>query len=354
MNSLNLFFTIVHQYTSYSMTDINNTPTPEHTPTETTVSEKKNNQIVIIIAALLLLAACAVGYYLLSNKKVAEEKVITLEQAAHQSDSLYNELKVELAKYKQDNEELYAQISRKEAELESQYSKIKRLIEQATKDKAARRKIELKLKNLDLELENMRVYVDEQTLDLNELRAENRRLKKEKELLDKKYAEELEERKRLAQAGADLQNTNEELNKKLNTASVLQTKNVDARGLRLKNNGDRRGINSAKRTEFVEVCFDIVKNEVCEPGPNRFYLRLISPAGAVVSDPNRGSGKLTLFDEKEPISYTTSKIFEYNPSVKNLCMEWYAYPNTPFQAGRYKIELYNKGRKVGTYDFDTK
>lgn len=335
------------------MTDTNNHPLEEQNPNETAAVPKKKNSSLIVIA-LLLLVVFALGYYFLSDKKTSEEKIITLEQAAHQSDSLYNELKNELATYKQENEELYAQIARKEAELESQYSKIKRLIQQAKKDKSARRKIELKLKNLDLELENMRVYVDEQTLDLNELRAENRRLKKEKELLDKQYAEELEERKRLAQAGEDLQNANEELNKKLNTASVLQTTNVNAKGLRLKNNGDRRGINSAKRTEFVEVCFDIVRNEVCEPGANRFYLRLISPSGAVVSDPNRGSGKLTLFEETEPISYTTSKIFDYDTSVKNLCMEWYAYPNTPFQAGRYKIELYNKGRKVGTYDFDTK
>jgi len=337
------------------MTDINTTSQEEHSSNEIeTVLSKKKKSRFIIIAILLLLIVFVVGYYLFSNKKVAEEKVITLEQAAHQSDSLYNELKVELATYKQENEELYAQIARKEAELESQYSKIRRLIDQAKKDKAARRKIELKLKNLDLELENMRVYVDEQTLDLNELRAENRRLKKEKELLDKKYAEELNERKRLAQAGQDLQDTNEALNKKLNTASVLQTKNITAKGLRLKNNGDRRGINSAKRTEFIEVCFDIVKNEVCETGANRFYLRLINPAGAVVSDPNRGSGKLTLFEETEAISYTTSKIFEYDTSVKNICLEWYAYPNTPFQSGRYRIELYNKGRKVGTYNFDTK
>lgn len=336
------------------MTDTDNSPIEEQNPNEAQVAAPKKKSSSFIFILLLLIVGSAVGYYFLTDKKASEQKVITLEQAAHQSDSLYNELKAELANYKQENEELYAQIARKEAELESQYSKIKRLIQQAKKDKSARRKIELKLKNLDLELENMRIYVDEQTLDLNELRTENRRLKKEKELLDKQYAKELEERKRLEQAGADLQNTNDEINKKLNTASVLQTNNVNAKGLRLKNNGDRRGINSAKRTEFIEVCFDIVKNEVCETGANRFYLRLISPSGAVVSDPNRGSGKLTLFEETEAISYTTSKIFDYDPSVKNLCMEWYAYPNTPFKAGRYRIELYNKGRKVGTYNFDTK
>ena len=38
--------------------------------------------------------------------------------------SLYNELKHQLARYKQENEELYAEISRKESELESKYSKM--------------------------------------------------------------------------------------------------------------------------------------------------------------------------------------------------------------------------------------
>lgn len=321
---------------------------------QTTPIEKKNNSTLIIVIVFFLILLCIGGYYLLDKGKVDEERIITLKEAAHQSDSLYNELKKELAIYKQENEELYTQIARKEAELESQYSKIKRLIEQAQRDKSARKKIELKLKNLDIELTNMRQYVEDQTLDLEELRIENRRLKKEKEALDKKYAEELAERERLAKAGTDLQNANEELNKKLNTASVLQTTNVHAKGLRLKNNGDRKGINAAKRTEFVEVCFDIVKNEVCPLGANRFYLRMIGPKGALVHDPNRGSGKLMLFDDSEEISYTTSKIFDYNPSIKNLCMEWYAYPNTPFIPGTYRIELYNKGRKVGSCNFNTK
>ncbi|BDS09749.1 hypothetical protein [Aureispira anguillae] len=337
------------------MTDSAQTPNqpPSSQPQDTPPKKEQNKKLWALLLLLFIILAAGT-YYAFSNNKTQQEKVITLEQAAYQSDSLYNELKRELAIYKQENEELYAQIAQKESELETQYSKIKRLIDQAKRDQSARKKIELKLKNLGAELANMRQYVEEQTLDLEELRVENRRLKKEKELLDKKYAEELAERERLAKQGSELQTTNDELNKKLNTASVLQTTNVHAKGLRIRNNGERKGINFAKRTELVEVCFDIVKNEVCEPGANRFYLRMIDPSGAVVSDPNRGSGKLTLFGDSEAISYTTSKIFDYNPSVKNLCMEWHAYPTTPFRAGVYRIELYNKGRKVGTYNFTTK
>lgn len=332
------------------MSDAN--PTPPESNEAVAETNNSNSKLFIIIGIVLVVLA-GLAYNFLGGK-AAPEETMTIEQASHQSDSLYNEMKHELAVYKQDNEELYAQIAQKESELENQYSRIKRLIIQAKRDKSAKKEIETKLKSLTQELENLKEYVEAQTLDLEELRIENRRLKKEKEALDAKYAAELAERERLAKAGVDLQNANDELNEKLQTASVLQTTNGKITAFRLKNNGDRKAVILAKRAEFLEVCFNIVKNDVCETGPNRFFLRIIDPSGAVVSDPNRGSGALTLFDDSEEIHYTTSQIFEYSTQLTQLCMEWYAYPTTPFRAGTYRIELYNKGRLVGQYSFTTK
>lgn len=333
------------------MSDANPTP-PESN--EVVAETNNSNSKVFIIIGIVLVLLVGLAYSFLGGSKDAPLEAMTIEVASHQSDSLYKEMKHELAIYKQDNEELYAQIAQKESELENQYSRIKRLIIQAKRDKSAKKEIETKLKDLTLELENLKEYVEAQTLDLEELRVENRRLKKEKEALDAKYAAELEERERLAKAGVDLQNANDELNEKLQTASVLQTTNGKITALRLKNNGERKSVIFAKRAEFLEICFNIVKNDVCETGPNRFFLRILDPSGAVVTDPNRGSGALTLFDDSEEIHYTTSKIFEYSTQLTQLCMDWHAYPTTPFRAGTYRIELYNKGRLVGQYSFTTK
>lgn len=307
-------------------------------------SPQKNNTTPILlgIIAILLLV---VAYFVWNRPQ--EQGGLTLEQAQHQSDSLYNDLKSQLTKYKNENEELYSQIAQKEAELENQYSKIKRLIDQANRDKTAKKQIEAKLLHLGEELAGLRQYAEKQATELEMLRAENLRLKQEKENLDKQYAEELAMREKLEAEGHDLENANEELQQKLNTASVLQTANAKATGFFLKNNGERKEINIAKRIEFVEICFEIVKNETCETGPNRFHLRLLDPSGAVVSDPNRGSDKLTLFDDGSEIGYTTSKIFDYTPNLTALCMEWSAFPTTPFHSGTYKVEIYNKGRLVG-------
>ena len=337
---------------------------PEENSAETTgqyladalAEEKKSNKKGIFIGLLLLLVIPVFAYKFLykPSDHTMTETVFSLEQARNQADSLYNQLKKELAIYKQENEELYAQISLKEYELENQYSKIKRLIDQAGRDQSVKKEIQPKLNNLSIEIGNLREYVGSQTLDLDELRSENRRLKREKEMLDQKYLEELAEKERLTIEGENLQGTNKELNKKIKTASVLMTSNLKAKGLRLKNNGDRKGVNTAKRTELIELCFSIVRNEVCETGPNRFFLRMLDPSGAVVYDRKRGSGSFRLFANTEEIHYTTSRIFDYDPSVSDLCMEWYAFPYTPFSAGTYRLELYNKGRLVGNQEFSMK
>ena len=318
--------------------------------------EKRSNKRSFYIGLLLLLLIPGFAYKFLYNPSVNTtiKTVFSLEQAKIQADSLYNQLKKELAIYKQENEELYAQISLKEYELENQYSKIKRLIAQADRDKSVQKEIQPKLNNLSIEIDNLREYVESQTLDLDELRSENRRLKREKEILDKKYLEELAEKERLTIEGKNLENANAELTKKIQTASVLMTANILAKSMRLKNNGDRKIVSIAKRTELVQVCFSIIRNEICESGPNRFFLRILDPTGVVVYDKKRGSGVLRLFENTEEIEYTISKIFDYNRSVKSLCMEWYAFPNTPFAAGTYHVEIYNKGRLVGKNTFSIK
>ena len=339
------------------MTDTPTPPPTSPTPASPTPDPKENTKapkIGLIITAVLVLLAAGAYWAFLSTPTPKPPAALTLATARQQSDSLYNELKHQLALYKQENEDLYTQIAEKEAQLQTQYTKIQRLINQAERDRDANKTIQNKLRSLAAELDKLETYVEKQTLDLDELRAENRRLRAEKQRLDEAYARELEARKRLEEQGASLQEANAQMAKRLQAAAVLQTTNVQASGWRIKNNGERRGVNVAKRTEAVSVCFDLVPNEVIEQGPNRFYLRMVAPDGRVVQDPNRGSGRLELWEKSGIIAYTTSKIFEYNPTVKNLCIDWSAYPDTPFQAGTYRMELYNKGRLVGTYNFNTK
>jgi DNA repair exonuclease SbcCD ATPase subunit len=316
--------------------------------------QRSNKNKIIGVTLLIVCLAFTALYLLMFNQARTPIQAFDLQRAQVVSDSLYNELKNTLAIYKQENEDLYVQIARKESTLESQYAKIQRLIAQAKRDKTAQKTIEIKVKNLVVELDNLQRFVENQTLDLEELRVENKRLKKEKEKLDALYEQELQAKIKLQAEETALQDKNRALQQKVNTASVLRVHHVRAEIMKIKSNGTYKKALLAKNGELINICFDIIENDVCEPGPNRFFLRVIHPKGSVIYDSNRGSGQLRLYQENQDISFTISKIFDYDTGLRQLCMEWYAYPSTYFTAGEYRIELYNKGRLSGRGQFSSK
>jgi len=328
----------------------------EDTTTPNTPASNDNRKLYIGFGVILLLLLLVGGWWISTQNNeldAAGLRIVSIEEAKSKSDSLYNQMKSELALYKQENEDLYSKLSDKEDELEQLYNKIKRLINQAERDQSKNREISKKLEKLTKELNNMRQYVDKQTKDIQELRKENIRLKKEKENLEEQVEASTEENEALKENTENLSKANEQLAEKVDEASVLRVTNIQPKSYRVRNNGKYREVKFAKRTEILKSCFSIVPNKVVEPGVNRFYLRIIDPAGFTMQDRARGSGRLTN-DANKRVDYTVSKTFDYDPGTGSLCIEWSSYPTTPFSKGKYTVELYNKGRMVGRSKFELK
>jgi uncharacterized protein YxeA len=321
---------------------------------ENSTTPQKSNKTIIVLIIFALVALIGTAAFMMSrNEKDTEDKFLSIEQAKFKSDSLYTEMKKDLAFYKQNNEDLYAQIVEKEEELEKQYVKINRLIGQAQRDQASKKQIEAKLITLSKEISTLNEFVETQTKDIEELRVENKQLKAQKDSLAAAIKATAEQNKKLNNSTAQLSEENKKLSSQIEEASVLQIVNIKAAGLRTRNNGTRVGVAAAKRTEIIETCFDVVPNKVTKEGVNRFYLRLIDPSGFTLQDRGRGSGKITSV-ENERIDYTISKTFDYVANSRSICMEWESYPSTPFVSGTYVIKLYNNGRVVGTQNFSMK
>ncbi len=308
--------------------------------------------IAAIIVALFCLLIGGVIFWANKDNQKRQERLITLQEAKFKSDSLYTAMKSELAIYKQSNDDLYTKLVDKEEKLEQLYTKIKRLIAQAERDQTAKKQIQIKLKSLALEINNLNTYVEKQTKDIAELRTENQRLKKEKETLKAEVKAKAKENTELQQNSSTLEEDNKDLEKKVEEASILRIANLKTAGFRLRPNGKRVGVNPARRTEIIETCFEIVQNNVVTVGVNYFYLRIVDPKGQVLADPSRGSGQL--IDHKgNKIAYSMKKTFDYDPNVFSICMEWNK-TSKPFQSGTHQIEVYNKGRLVGSYAFSMK
>jgi hypothetical protein len=54
----------------------------------------------------------------------------------------------------------------------------------------------------------------------------------------------------------------------------------------------------------------------------------------------------------EEVRFTQFAETEYANDEQNLCLLW--NPDTPFDSGKYAIEIYNKGYLAGTGSFELK
>lgn len=325
-------------------------------PASTQEPKKKSNRLIIIILALLLLLLVPIGFYLGMNtganqvEKAYEkenEQDLNVKQVQEKSDSLFRALQGELEFYKNQADSLYPEVSAREEELEKQYIKIQNLIRQTKQGSGDEELYEVKMKELRTELNRLRKFVDDQTLDLAELRRANAKLAEEREEFKELYKEEQADKNRLEEDYNVLSAQTDELAAKVDLASVLKVANVNAIGAKLTPKGTDKEVNRAKKVEFIKVCFNVVRNEVVRPGINKMYLRIIDPTGWPIVVESRGSAKIANVNTGKEEYFTTMKSFNYNPSFSDMCLTWSQVPSKPFESGVYHIELYNKGHKIG-------
>lgn len=316
-----------------------------------------NNKIKTIaaISIIIILILVAIGLATIKegNNKIIKSKILTLEQAKFTLDSLYKDSKKELFSYKNDSDNLYKKLAEKEEQLEQYYVKIKRLISQTERDKTANKIIKSKLKKLSTEIYSLENYIAEQRQQITAIRAENVRLRAEKDSLKAAIALSEQENAALQDNSSALQATNKNLTQKVAEAAVLRVTNSKTISWRTRKNGKRASTYNARRTEILETCFDIIPNTITPTGANDFYLRIKDPAGFILRDKNRGSGKLTDIEHKR-IDYTIGKHFDYDTGIFSLCIEWKRSPSLHFAAGIYMVEIYNQGRRVGLHNFTLK
>ena len=268
----------------------------------------------------------------------------TMEQVEEQADSLYQALQKELEFYRTQSDSLNPDIFSKEEELEKQYIRLQSMIAEAKKNDPNNT---AKIKELKDELLKLRNFVDEQTLSFAEIRRQNHDLLTEKLLLAEKLKKEAYEKELLEKENTNLVAEKKNMNEKVFKASVLRVSGLKAEGAKLSSKGDR-STDKAKQTEYIKVCFNIVKNVVVNPGVNKFHLLITDPTGWPIVVESRGSGKIDLAEPgRNNTFYTVMKSFNYNPDLSEMCLSWSQVPNKPFEKGEYKVEVFNGGYQVG-------
>lgn len=199
-------------------------------------------------------------------------------------------------------------------------------------------------KATDADLKQVRVLMANLTREknaylaqINQLNIENSKLKGENSQLVQNLSEEKERSQKLTVE-------NDFLYQKIQRGAILVSNKILASAVRFKRSGKEDAVSKAKNVEKVKVCFNILPNSVANNGNKLVHIRIISPDGTTIYDESSGSGKFS-FEGKETL-YSFTKTINYQGVELEECS--YFTRSGFYAAGKYQIELYCDGYRIGT------
>ncbi|MEN8225082.1 MAG: hypothetical protein ABFS05_06945 [Bacteroidota bacterium] len=140
------------------------------------------------------------------------------------------------------------------------------------------------------------------------------------------------------------------LSGKVMEASILQTYNLDAKGIRVRSSGKERITDKVGRVDKIRVCFTIGENKIVVPGTKEIYVRIAQPDGLILT-PDR-SDEYSFMYKGEMIQYSIKKMIDYQNTSMDLCLYWAkSSPEKEIQEGTYHVEIFFQEEVIGHTQF---
>ncbi|ODS83752.1 MAG: hypothetical protein ABS46_05565 [Cytophagaceae bacterium SCN 52-12] len=142
-----------------------------------------------------------------------------------------------------------------------------------------------------------------------------------------------------------------ELQEKIAIASALRAEKIQVSAISDKGKERDGGNYRSKRINQLKVNFELAENAVAQANDKDIFLRVLDPDGAVLSDMATGSGSF-LHHEREMIYSSRQKVAYKNARTPVSII--YGRGGIPLKSGKYTVELYAEGFKIGQGDFTVK
>jgi hypothetical protein len=280
-------------------------------------SDKKGTPVFLIFMTVILTLALAFlvySYFGLKKSKVEMEAVLTQEK-----DSLANELVKMIHSYdtmKTSNDTL-------NAKLEKEKNRIKKLLAINASN------VQL-IKTYRGEITTMREIMKSYIVQIDSLNTRNKILVAENQDIKKEITS-------VKNTNKELSKVKEELNTKVEIASVIQAKDVVMVAL----NKNRKETTRLDRIDKLRICFTLRENPIAKAGSKTVYLRVLRPDSLVVA-----SSSDNLFEDSgKKMVYTASRQGDYLNQDIEMCI--FVDNTGDFIVGNYKAELYLDGNLIG-------
>jgi len=283
--------------------------------------QKKSAPVGLIAISLLLTAALifiVVMYFDQKNKMIEMETALTQEK-----DSLANELRLMIVGFdslKTNNDTL-------NANLEKEKQRIIQLLSVNASN------IQL-IKKYKGEISTMREIMKSYIVQIDSLNTRNKILVAENTQIK-------EEITKVQSTNNALEKVKEELNAKVEIASVIQAKDIVAAAL----NKKRKETTRLNLLDKLRICYTLRENPIASAGQKEVFMRVIRPDSLVIT-----SSPDNLFDfNGQKLIYSASRIADYMNVDLEMCI---FLDNTgDFITGNYSVELYLENNMIGKTSF---
>ena len=312
---------------------------------ETSNSNGKLHAMYIVLIALLI---GGLVYTNIRLKKSKETIVVTEKQRDDVSalkaelDKKYTESMQEIESYRADNAELDSLLTVKEQELSSKRAKIDALLSEVSKLKAG----DASKAKLLAEAQAMMKQMDDDKVRLqtsiDSLLAVNKILYQERDSITGELSNTLQKKQQVDEE-------NKKMKDRIDKASILSTANIQCSPIRMTRKGKEDEVSKAKDAEKLRICFDLLQNKIAPNGETEISVRIISPDGSTIQMQSLGSGTFKEATTGNEIPFTYNISPDYQNETKTVCSYW--AQTFKFAAGKYSVEVYEKGFLIGQSSF---
>ncbi|MGZ3865869.1 MAG: coiled-coil domain-containing protein [Bacteroidia bacterium] len=293
-------------------------------------NEKKKIGILPWLCLILSLGCNGVLVYLLNG---ARETVIQKEEIIKTVYVEKDNIKNELVQLKGEYENLHTNNASLQKQIDEKKAQIEELIKEAERHKGD----SYVIAKLRKETETLRLIMQGYVHTIDSLNTLNQKLVVEKKDVLRKLDEEKNKSTELNKEKQDLQKT-------INTASILSCYNVSASGIDMKRGGKKQSTTTkAKRTDLIRVSYTLGENKLAKSGPKDIYIRIMTPDGKELAknyDDNykfRFNDSFGYYAGKTTVDYANKEI-----GVISTCEG-----SSGFVPGKYNIEITCDGVVIG-------
>ncbi|MBC7587996.1 MAG: hypothetical protein H7178_06500 [Chitinophagaceae bacterium] len=197
------------------------------------------------------------------------------------------------------------------------------------------------------ELSKARAMVTELNGKVEALYAEVEKLKAENQQLATSNTQLSTEKTQLTTEKTELQSnldkTAAEKAQVENVASTLRASNINITPINLKSNGKEKETTVAKRVDVMRVSFDLDENRIAPSGKKDLYVCVVGPDGKPIT-----MGEVLTTKEDGDKKITSKVTVDYEQGKRSaISFDWKPDNDIKYQAGNYKIEIYQNGYKIG-------